>query len=117
MDYCDFGFEIEMPVWLFALLILFFIGMLVLWFIATIKSIKAYRERTNKNKPKKDEMQELLNTINDRIIDLEESIKNYKGKDLGTKEMLEERKRDFMYFKGMVVGSIYERNKRKEEEK
>ena len=116
MDYCDFGFEIETPVWVFALLILFFIAMLVLWFIATIKSIKAYRERTNKNKPKEDELQKLLNTINDRIIDLEESIKNYNGKGLETKERLEERKRTFMYVKGYILGMINKREKNMEEE-
>lgn len=93
MNYCELGIEIETPTWLFLLVILFFISMLILWFIATIKSIKAYRERTNKNKPKEDGLQKLLNLINERIIWLEGMRNIDKEKDyywLGSRSKLEE---------------------------
>ncbi len=102
-EWCDFGFEIEMPTWLFVLLILFFIAMLVLWFIATIKSIKAYRERTNKNKPKEDDLQKLLNAVNDKIIDLS----SYNGNTDNQNRII-----DFHYFKGMILGLMEERKKK-----
>lgn len=78
MDYCDFGFEIEMPAWLFVLLILFFIAMLVLWFILDLKLIKLRREEAKRNKPKEDELQKLLNVVNNRIIHLYEAAKKEK---------------------------------------
>ena len=101
MDYCDFGFEIEMPARLFALLILFFIAMLVLWFILDLKLIKLRREEAKRNKPKEDDLQKLLNKLNDKIIDL--------ANDHSGSEMLQVRKADFHYFKGMILGLMEER--------
>lgn len=111
MDYCDFGFEMEMPVWLFALLMLVFIAFIVLWFIATIKSIKAYRERTNKNKPKEDELQKLLNVVNDRIIRLHEAKK---GKEDQTFSIM---RGDFESFKYMILALIKDREEQNDARK
>ena len=93
-EWCDFGFEIEMPAWLFLLLIMLFLSMVILWFILDLKLIKLRREEARRNKPKKD-LQKLLNAVNDKIIDL--------ANDHSGSKMLQVRKADFHYFKGMIL--------------
>lgn len=51
--------------------------------------------RYYKMQPKEDELQKLLNAVNDKIIDLEN--------DHSGSEMLQVRKADFHYFKGMIL--------------
>ena len=96
MDYCDFGFEMEMPAWLFLLLILFFIAMLVLWFILDLKLIKLRREEARRNKPKKD-LQKLLNKLNDNIYDIAKYNATHNNPDA------QERERTFVDVKYMIL--------------
>lgn len=101
MDYCDFGFEIEMPVWLLALLIIVLLTIAIFTFIIELKIVKLRREEASRNKPKEDELQKLLNIVNNRLIHLSES----KIKD----QTLYAMRGDFNSFKCMILALMKDR--------
>ena len=95
-EWCDFGFEIEMPAWLFLLLIILFLSAVILWFILDLKLIKLRREEANRSKPKKD-LQKLLNKLNDRIYDVAKYNATHNNPDA------QERERTFIDVKYMIL--------------
>lgn len=94
-SWCEFGFEIECNGWMFLLLISTFLTAIIFTFIIEIKLVNVKRMEAKKKKKEKDQLQELLNKLNDKIIDL--------ANDHSGSEMLQVRKADFYYFKGMIL--------------
>lgn len=72
------------------------------------KECKLFQE-LEKEKSNKDELQELLNVVNDKIIDLSYSRKEHPE--------LQIRLGDFHYFKGMIIGLMDGRRKNNGKEK
>lgn len=89
---------IEMDWWVLLILCICALILSVLTFISQLKYRAIYRDIF---KPKKDELQELLNEINNKIIELEEANKQRQN------ESLEARKMAFVYVKGMILGAMH----------